>query len=154
MGTTFRAIGWFKHVEEDSHKEGCLPHTALQWTGHESFSAPSLGVLLEALQRFCGGTKDDTELDACGEYGRVDIAVYENKDGYAASAQERDAWAEGNGRLWYATYTFRVEACSPVMFNRPRTTDVRAQTKDWTPEQLAIGRPFNDRDENNLPPAR
>lgn len=147
MGTTFRAHGWIKHCEEDVYASGCTGQ-GRTWSGQQCFSAPTLQALLTSIKEFAGGdpdANDDTQLDACDEYGRVDIQVHEDENG--TTAHNFDAWKAGEARLWLCTYTFHVEACSPVMFGKPKTTDVRTQTTDWTQEQLNIGRPLNTVDQ-------
>lgn len=144
MPTTFRAHGWLKHCEEDIYETGCVLGSEFSHslsTGHECFSARSAELLLNSLKTFTGST--DTTLDACDEPGRVDIQGYEDIFGLTPSDEYLEEWKKGLRRLWLCTYTFHIEACTPVMFKRPLTTDVRTQTKDWTPEQRTIGRPLN-----------
>lgn len=94
--TTYEVDGYLKFVEVDSFEDGCEPGTGREWTEDTRFSAPTLYGLVKKLREHVGiEDTDDIELDACDEFGRIDIQSLENSDGFLAYPSQIEAWKRG-----------------------------------------------------------
>jgi len=103
---TYEVDGWVKYVEEDDWKNGCCGGGE-SLGGDDRFYASNIPELLKQLQEFvCEG---NMEVDACEEKGRVDICQMENRNGYPLTCAEETRWRNGEGKAWYASYTFYVQ---------------------------------------------
>ena len=104
---TYEVNGWLKFVEEDSWENGC-DGKGTSFQGSDRFHAPSVSELLEQLQDFV--YEGSMEIDPCeGEIGRVDFFRMEGASGEVLTSAEETAWRNGEGKAWYAVYTFYVE---------------------------------------------
>lgn len=105
----YEVNGWWKYGEQDFYETGCDPDRYVSFSGPEQWSADNIPDLLIKLRSFVGVHDDyEIELDACEEYGRVDIQVLETPDSYPATPRQIEEWKRGETALWASTYTFRV----------------------------------------------
>lgn len=110
MTTKFIAKGWIKFSEEDSWENGCLPETAISFSGDEYFEADNLEKLIDRRGEFIGQEdRCNYLLDSCDEAGRLDIQQYETAEGLPATEKEIDDWKAGKKKLWLAVYSFYIE---------------------------------------------
>jgi hypothetical protein len=111
----WRADWRIKFAEVDTYHEGRDPKTRCAVSGRESFSADSVADLVTEVMRFCGTEdRDNVQLDACEEPGRIDVQVMETDAGEPADARDLEAWKAGKLQLWAATYIFHAERCQTV----------------------------------------
>lgn len=118
--------GWSKYAEEDSWKDGCLPNTAQGWDVDLPVSGETEQELIENVMRQFDVTRDAIELNACGEEGRIDVAVTENADSSQPSKSEIAEWKRGKRKMWYSVYTGYVVAEQPYTFTEEAAHEHRA----------------------------
>lgn len=99
--------GVSKFYEQDDYNEGCLPDTGGIHDIDVAFSGYSVIECLNEFKEFVSHelTDDAVQLNACGDTGRVDIAVLENDEGYPANVLEITRWKHGKQDLYYCVYT-------------------------------------------------
>lgn len=122
MNTYFQANGWTKFYEEDTYNEGCMPHTGGVIDGSELFKSETIDGLLSELLAFTGGNHEDIDLNACDEYGRVDIFVMEDGNSSMATKGQLEKWKNGEVRLWNCIYSFQVEKITAETVNLEEIT--------------------------------
>lgn len=106
--------GLYKYAEQDSFADGCLPDTAFDHSIDINFCAPTIADVIAEACRFVDAEDDAVERDACGDRGRVDIAVLENAAGQRLSGHEIPLWKVGKMDAWYVVYTGFVEKIERV----------------------------------------
>lgn len=109
MNSYYLANGWAKFYEEDIYEEGCQPDTGGMIHGREQFKAETLDGLLNEILAFTGGDREEIDIDACDEIGRVDVFLLENADGCPATKSEIESWKQADIQLWNCIYTFQIE---------------------------------------------
>lgn len=116
--TMLEVNGCLKMTEQDDYQEGCLPETGNSvWIDYH-WKADTKDDIIRQLMEFVGVNEGDdaVELDACGEQGRIDISQTENADGNDPSPTQYDLWKKGQEKLWYCTYSFKVEKVQRTAF--------------------------------------
>ena len=107
---TYETNGWYKFAEQDDWEHGCDPDTAFSYAGDEVFKAETVEDLLKQIRDFVGvGEAYELDIEPCETDGRVDIQILENKDAYAATDSEIEAWKRGEIKLWSAIYSFEIQ---------------------------------------------
>lgn len=107
-----------KLAEVDSYNDGCDPDTTSMSEISVSFTGKTAIEVIGKAADFLGietsGPDNGTEVNVCGEKGRVDFQGMECEDGSKPSASEIVAWKKGNLKLWAVTYTAMVEKVTPA----------------------------------------
>lgn len=112
------ATGSFKHADEDVYKNGCSADGFTTSLQREKIEASTLEELLDGIMTYCGcEDKKSVLLNACDELGRVDVQVYETKDGKTANSADLARWKRGERRLWLCDYSFEVEEVLSEIFD-------------------------------------
>jgi hypothetical protein len=106
--------GLFKHSEEDSYKDGCLPKTGQAYSVDVDFAADTIDGLVEKVDGYLGTGSGDHEKGVCDEPSRIDWQTMEDDDGTQATPEQLKLWKLGKIRLWACTYSGIVEQVTPV----------------------------------------
>lgn len=108
-----------KYYEEDIYSSGCQPDTGGRFIVEITFNDSTIEGLLTQIKEYYDVTDDDILLNACGEDGRIDIQVLEDKDSYKATEQEIELWKHGEIKLYLSTYIYHIEEVQrkPYKFN-------------------------------------
>jgi hypothetical protein len=122
MKNKFIVIGFDKSSEIDDYKEGCLPDSGNNFSDRTTvIKGESIAQVLYKIKEFLGLTddewKDNFELNACDEDGRVDVQILEDENGVTADFRDIFLWKKGRKTLWSATYTFHIYGLQELKIN-------------------------------------
>lgn len=105
----------FGDVEEDNYKEGVIG-TGFSKVCDISFEAETKEEIVQKILNFYDVDENSIELNACGENGRIDVALTENGEGDKASDGEIEDWKKANIKLYYVVYTHYLSKSESVAF--------------------------------------
>ncbi len=108
MKPFYKSSKGIKFSEEDVYQEGCLPDTTQTCDVDVEFKSDSVAGLLKKMYDYFGISKEDADLNACDEKGRIDICILENADGYKASKSDIVCWKDRDKKLWSVIYTYYI----------------------------------------------
>jgi hypothetical protein len=131
--------GCLKMTEQDDYQEGCLPETGDSVWIDCHWKADTKDDIIRQLMEFVGVNEGDdaVELDAYGEQGRIDISQTENADGNDPSPTQYDLWKKGQEKLWYCTYSFKVEEVQRTAFAMAKTQETVNESLDqWKVKRM------------------
>lgn len=109
MNAHFETTGFSRFAQLDDFEQGCIGRESDSYVDHK-ITAKTVQEMREKIVNVVGGTLDDQEIDACEEPGRIDVGRMENSDGLEPSQKQLEAWRNGQCKLWYVVYSFRVDS--------------------------------------------
>lgn len=113
MSKKYRISGWYGLAELDVFADGCQGGAFIKEV-KAPLEARTQAEMVTLICDFFGCTADALNLEDTEEPGRVDVQVYENADGYTATAAEVEAWKAGKLQLWLVTYSGHLEKVTPA----------------------------------------
>lgn len=115
----YKIINFLKFAEEDHYNEGCDPDTGMTFDMITDFEGKTIDEVLHKVRSFFGVSDKSISLNACGEDGRIDIQIMENKAGEQPTKYEIDQWEKGDKRMWSCTYSGTLLNLTPCAFDKP-----------------------------------
>ena len=113
----YETKGALKFAERDIFTEGCISDTAYSVFVDNPLQSDNLAQILKSISDFTGCEVEDIEVNACEEPGRIDAAVMETAEGFAATPHQLERWKTGDCDLWYAVYSFYFEGVTRAPAN-------------------------------------
>lgn len=113
----YETEGALKFAERDIFAEGCIPDDACSTFIDYPMQADNLAQILGSISDFTGCAVEDLEINACEEPGRIDAAVMETAEGFAATPHQLERWKTGDCDLWYAVYSFYFDEVTRTTAN-------------------------------------
>lgn len=98
----------YKFSQEYDPEGGCDPRLGMEQYLTVRLESLTIKNMIEQICQMLDVSEDDLILDACEENGRIDVQLYENKEGYKALEKDIERWKKENKRLWLCTYTFMI----------------------------------------------
>lgn len=109
MTTKYRINGILKSAQKDFYNTGCRLETN-DFSINYSEENASLEKLLQNFADFIGVKREDLQLNACEDLGRVDAQRTENNDGFEPSSSAIERWKKDDKYfLWCVDYIAQVE---------------------------------------------